>query len=313
MRILVTGGAGFIGSHIADDRVAAGDEVFVLDDLSTGKRTNVPRAARFLECDVRHEKEVRRLFRDVKPDVVSHQAAQTSVAVSTRNPAEDAAVNVIGGLHVLAAALEVGVKRFVFASTGGAIYGEVPDGQAADTAWRERPESPYGCAKLAFEHYLRAEARGRGMAWAVLRYANVYGPRQDPHGEAGVVAIFLNRMLRGESVAINAMHEKGDDGCIRDYVFVADVVRAHAKAVAGAIDGRMANVGTGMGTTTRQLAEALARLCALSVTIEFAERRSGDLRRSVLQPDAEVCSGERVPIGKGLALTAEWFKTLHAV
>src|SRR5688572_14967736 len=170
MRVLVTGGAGFIGSHIVDGLLAAGHEVFVLDDLSTGKRANVPGAASFLECDIRHEKEVRRLIRDVKPEVVSHQAAQTSVVVSTRDPAEDAAVNVVGGLHVLRAAIEARTKRFVFASTGGAIYGEVPEGKLAEVGWREQPASPYGCAKLAFEHYLRAESEAHGMAWAVLRY-----------------------------------------------------------------------------------------------------------------------------------------------
>ncbi|HVZ35762.1 MAG TPA: NAD-dependent epimerase/dehydratase family protein, partial [Polyangiaceae bacterium] len=194
MRILVTGGAGFIGSHIADAALARGHEVLVIDDLSTGKRANVPSGARFVELDIRDGKRLHELIGEFRPQVISHQAAQTSVSVSTREPVRDADINVTGSLQLGDAAVEHGVERLIFASTGGAIYGEVPEGARAKEGDRTTPLSPYACSKLAFETYLTGYfAKERGLKSTVLRYANVYGPRQDPHGEAGVVAIFAQR------------------------------------------------------------------------------------------------------------------------
>ncbi|MBZ0119131.1 MAG: SDR family NAD(P)-dependent oxidoreductase, partial [Sandaracinaceae bacterium] len=226
MRALVTGGAGFIGSHVADALLAAGHEVIVFDDLSTGREGNVPQGARFVRGDLRDEAAVEALFAE-RIDVIAHQAAQTSVSVSVREPLRDAQVNVLGSLVLLEAARKHEVGRIVYASTGGAIYGEVPEGERAREDWPARPLSPYACSKLAFEHYLEAYRREHGLASTILRYANVYGPRQDPHGEAGVVAIFGRRLIDGQALSIHAMRDAGDDGCVRDYVYVGDVVRAN--------------------------------------------------------------------------------------
>ncbi|MFS8582639.1 MAG: NAD-dependent epimerase/dehydratase family protein, partial [Limnochordales bacterium] len=224
MRALVTGGAGFIGSHLADALLERGAQVAVLDSLATGRRENVAPGAEFFEADLRDRDAVLQAVGRFRPTHIFHQAAQASVKVSVDDPLLDAHVNVIGGLHLLEAAREAGVKRFVFASTGGALYGEVPDGRAADEGRPLQPKSPYGAGKAAFELYLDVYRQNFGLSYTVLRYANVYGPRQDPFGEAGVVAIFTSRLLRGEPVTLFARKNPGDDGCVRDYVYVGDVV-----------------------------------------------------------------------------------------
>ncbi len=310
MKILVTGGAGFIGSHVADALIDAGHEVVVIDDLSTGRRENVPAKARFVEGDIRDGALVERLFADARPEVVCHQAAQTSVSVSTREPVRDAEINVIGSVRLLEAARQRGVSRFVFASTGGAIYGEVPDGERATETWPARPLSPYACSKLAFEGYLAAYRREHGLPYTILRYANVYGPRQDPHGEAGVVAIFCQRLAAGEPIRINARREVGDAGCVRDYVSVRDVVRANVLAAAGALDASVVNVGTGRGTTTSELADAIARALCVEAEASHGERRAGDIERSVLEPNAELLrQAAPLSLEEGIAETARFFSS----
>ncbi len=305
MRVVVTGGAGFIGSHVAEALCDRGYEVFVLDDLSTGRRENVPAAATFVEGDVRDEGLVQALFRDVRPDAVSHQAAQTSVARSVAAPGDDAAVNVLGTIAVLEAAHAAGVERFVFASTGGAIYGEVPEGRAAGVDTPTLPASPYGISKLAGEHYVRAAAASLGRT-TILRYANVYGPRQDPHGEAGVVAIFSQRLLAGQAPVIFGRRTPGDGGGVRDYVYVADVVRANLAALAGTLRAPVVHVATGVGTTTAALFQKLAGLCGAAVEPTSAPPRPGDLARSVLVPSPELPAP--TPLDEGLRKTVVWFR-----
>ena len=307
MRVLVTGGAGFIGSHVADGLLAAGHEVAIVDDLSTGRRENVPTRATFYEGDIRDAEIVERIFREQRPEIVNHQAAQTSVSVSTREPLRDASINVLGSLTLLEAGVRHGLSRFVFASTGGAIYGEVPEGERASIHSPAAPLSPYACSKRAVELYLGFYAAEHGQAFTVLRYANVYGPRQDPHGEAGVVAIFTERLLAGQPIQINARREPGDDGCVRDYAHVKDVVAANLAAVAGEMREPIVNVGTGTETTTRALADALARACGADVERTYAARRPGDLERSVLEPGPGL-PPPTVALAEGLADTVAWFR-----
>ena len=308
MRVLVTGGAGFIGSHVADAAIEAGHEVLVVDNLSTGRTENLPPGADFHPIDIRNEQELRELALHFKPDAISHHAAQASVAVSVREPVMDAEVNLIGSLNVADIALECG-SRLIFSSTGGALYGEVPEGQTAGEDWPAQPMSPYACSKASFELYLRAFGETSGLRYTILRYANVYGPRQDPHGEAGVVAIFLQRLLRGEPIQVNARLREGDDGCVRDYVYVRDSVRANLAAFEGALDGRTINIASGVATTTRSLAEQLASLADRPATIDAGAHRPGDLGRSVLDPAVMVSIlGEPTPLGRGLIATTEWFR-----
>lgn len=309
MRILVTGGAGFIGSHIADAALARGHEVCVVDNLATGKRENVPKDARFAEIDIRDTARVDQLVADFRPQLITHQAAQTSVAVSTREPLRDAEVNLLGSLNIANAAIANKVERLVFASTGGAIYGEVPEGTRATETDPTAPLSPYGCSKLAFENYLRYFKHEFGLQYTVLRYANVYGPRQDPHGEAGVVAIFAQRLRDKQPVQVNAKSEVGDDGCIRDYVFVEDVVAANLAAIEGRVKEPVINVGTGEATTTRMLIDGLQVALGAPVEVKAGPRRAGDLQRSVLDNGRFLATvGKPSALGIGLTKTAEWFK-----
>ena len=305
MRVLVTGGAGFIGSHVVDGLVAAGHQVAVLDDLSTGRRENLRDDVAFHEVDLRDRAGVHGVLASFQPEVVSHQAAQTSVAVSAREPVLDAEINVVGSLHLLDGCVEHGVKRVVFASTGGAIYGEVKAPARAQLDWVPKPLSPYACSKLAVERYLDVYRHEHGLGSTVLRYANVYGPRQDPHGEAGVVAIFAERLLKGEPIRINAMREEGDDGCVRDYVFVDDVVKANLAAVAGEVQGTL-HVATGVETRTKDIADALIAALGVECTPGRGPRRAGDLERSVLEPEARF--GTPLGLDEGLEKTAEWFR-----
>ncbi len=309
MRVLITGGAGFIGSHIAEHALARGHEVLVVDDLSSGRRENVPHGATLEVLDVRRVDDVRAVFERFRPEAVTHQAAQASVAVSMREPVRDADVNVLGGLSVLEACRAVGTARFIFASTGGAIYGEVPEGARATEATTPGPLSPYGAAKLALEGYLPTWAHHFGLAPTVLRYANVYGPRQDPHGEAGVVAIFAERALRDEPLRVNARQARGDDGCVRDYVYVRDVARANVAALEGTLGERLLNVGSGAATTTGALARAVCAATGSRSEHVPSDVRAGDLARSVLDPSRyERALGPTTPLEAGLAETLAWFR-----
>ena len=309
MKLLVTGGAGFIGSHIADQALAKGWEVAVVDNLCSGRRENVSDKATFFEIDIRDKEAVDKAFAEFKPTHVSHQAAQASVAVSVREPQFDAEVNVVGSLNILCACVAENVQHIVFASTGGAIYGEVPDGQKAGIDFSPVPISPYACSKFSVEKYLECFRIEHGLNYTILRYANVYGPRQDPHGEAGVVAIFCNRIIAKESIAVNAMKAVGDAGCIRDYVFIKDVAGANIAALEGKINVPILNVGTGEETTTQQLAEVLQDKLDQQIEVTPNVKRAGDIERSLLNVDPLIAMlGPVVGIEDGLAETAKWFK-----
>ncbi len=311
MRVLVTGGAGFIGSHVCAQAESAGHQVLALDDLSNGKRDNVPPGVELAVVDIRDRDALERVFAQFRPDAVSHQAAQASVSVSVREPTLDADINLRGSLEVLEACVRHGCSRFVFASTGGAIYGEVPEGERADIERWPRPETPYAASKLAVEGYLRFY-RDRGVACTSLRYANVYGPRQDPHGEAGVVAIFIQRLLAGRGVQVNAQVDPGDDGCVRDYIYVDDVARINLRALAGELDVDVINVGTGVGTSTRALLSAIVDQLGphLPSPPEVADtpHRDGDVLRSVLAVDPFIeRMGAPRPLAEGIGETVAAF------
>lgn len=309
MRLLITGGAGFIGSNLADQALTAGWNVAVLDNLSSGRRENVPEAAEFFQVDLQDAAAVDQAFASYQPTAVSHQAAQASVAISVREPQTDASINIIGSINVMQACVNHKVGHLVFASTGGAIYGEVPDGTRASISTVPKPLSPYACSKFAVEKYLDCFRHEHGLNSTVLRYANVYGPRQDPHGEAGVVAIFCNRMLANESVSVFARKTVGDPGCVRDYVFIADVVKANMAALQGQIPDRVLNIGTGCETNTLELAEYIRGTLSSSSEIRYGDRRAGDVERSVLDADRLVeLLGPTVTVADGLRITAEWFK-----
>jgi UDP-glucose 4-epimerase len=269
MRAIVSGGAGFIGSHAAEALLARGDEVHVLDDLSKGKPENVPAGAELHEADIRRPDEV---FAAVRPELVLHLAAQADVRTSIERPDYDADVNVLGTLRILEAARRHG-SRLVFSSTGGAIYGECK-GPAAETADRQ-PLAPYGTSKLCGEEYLATWNRLYGTSHVSLRFGNVYGPRQEPHGEAGVVSIFMGLLRDGGTPRIY-----GDGRQTRDYVFVGDVVGAMLAALGR--DGGVFNVGTGVETSVLELYEAIQRVSGIQRDPAFADARLGELQRSVL-------------------------------
>jgi UDP-glucose 4-epimerase len=304
VRVLVTGGAGFIGSHVVEQLLAAGHDVAALDNLSSGKRENLPDAVPLFVTDLRDRDATARVLVDFRPEAVSHQAAQASVSVSMRDPALDAEVNVMGGIHLFDACVAAGVTRVVFASTGGAIYGEVPPGVRATEQSVPAPESPYAIHKLAVEQLLAVYQKHRGLDARILRYANVYGPRQDPHGEAGVVAIFLAAALEGCPLRVNAMREAGDGGCVRDYVYVSDVARMNVLALTGVVTETIANVGTGIPTTTGDLARAIRAVTACDAPLQPAPPRVGDLGMSLLDPSVpEKYLGQLVRIDEGLEST----------
>ncbi len=303
-RILITGGAGFIGSNVADLFLASGWDVAVLDDLSSGKRENVPARARFYPCDVRSGAAAEAILEE-RPEVICHHAAQIDVRKSMADPRFDADVNLGGLLNVMQAAVKAGsVKQVLFASSGGAMYGDTeriptPEDHPA------RPVSHYGAAKSASELYLGVYRAGHGLAAAALRYANVYGPRQDPHGEAGVVAIFCGRLLAGDPCTIY-----GDGSQTRDYVFVGDVARANLLAAEKRLDGAV-NVGTGIETDVNRLHAILARAAGSEARPRYAPARPGEQRRSCIDPSAAAAAlGWRpeVSLEEGLRRTLEWFR-----
>jgi UDP-glucose 4-epimerase len=296
LRAIVTGGAGFIGSHVVEALLVRGDEVLVLDDLSAGKRENVPEGARLVVADLREGLD--KDFDDVRPEVCFHLGAQVDVRVSVERPAHDAAVNVVGTIRVLEAARRH-ETQVVFSSTGGAVYGEC-DGPAAENA-ELRPLAPYGVSKLAGEEYLAAYNRLYGTRHVSLRFGNVYGPRQDPHGEAGVVAIFLGKLAAGERAKIF-----GDGRQTRDYVYAGDVARS-TLAAAGQ-DGGVLNVGTGLETSVLELYELCRRVAGSELEAEQAPARLGELQRSVLdisRAQAELDWQPEVALEDGLRLTWE--------
>jgi UDP-glucose 4-epimerase len=311
-RVLVTGGAGFIGSHVADRFLAAGDRVVIVDNLSSGKRENIPQGAEFHERDI-GSPEAARLVRDGAFDVVAHLAAQIDVRRSVDDPMLDARVNVLGTLNLAEAVRSspgATRTRLVFASTGGALYGDFVTPPSPESSPKD-PDSPYGISKLSVEHYLAYYGRVHGLDSVVLRFGNVYGPRQDPHGEAGVVAIFCRRLLDGRPLTVY-----GDGAQTRDYIYVGDVAGAFVTAARatlpppGRLDDRAFNVGTGVETSVMRLSEVLRRAAGSNGSIEFAPKRAGELARSVLAPEKAVEKlGWRaaMPLERGLAETYAWF------
>ncbi len=308
MKIVVTGGAGFIGSHIADACIAAGHEVVILDDLSRGDRRNLHPKARFYEIDI-NDPDVKQNFQDERPDVLNHHAAQISVSDSVRDPMRDAQVNILGTLNLLGAAAAAGTSKVIFASTGGAMYGEIADAPADEESPRF-PISPYAVSKISAEFYLGYYRRQHGLHYTTLRYANVYGPRQSPHGEAGAVAIFSTMTLSGRAPRLFAARQVGDAGGIRDYVYVGDVVRANLIALEQG-DDDVFNIATATETATADLYRMVARAVEFHDPPEFAPPRPGDLLRSVISSR----KAERIldwrpetSLQEGVRKTAEYFR-----
>ncbi|HNS00054.1 MAG TPA: NAD-dependent epimerase/dehydratase family protein [Planctomycetota bacterium] len=308
MKICITGGAGFIGSHVADAYLALGAEVVVIDDLSTGLRRNVPRGARFVEADIRDRERVAAIFRAERFTHVNHHAAQISVPASVQDPRFDADVNVLGLLVVLEACAKSEVEKFIFISSGGTVYG-VPDRLPCVEDDPLAPASPYGIAKTAGEFYTRFYGSANGLRWTALRYSNVYGPRQNPHGEAGVVAIFCSRIIAGAPVQVFGACAPGDGGCERDYVYVGDVAAANVAALAKG-DGEAFNIGTSTLTRTRALLEALQAAAGRTVPVEERGPRPGDVRANSLDP-SKAARGlgwrPRTTLEAGLELTFRHF------
>ena len=300
--VLVTGGAGFIGSHVSRAYLAQGHRVIIADDLSSHRNELIPPEAEFHQLDIRDSALIE-LFQRVRPDVVSHHAAQVSVQRSVRQPELDASINIVGTANVLEAAATSGVKRFIFASTGGALYGE-PQYHPCDEAHPIEPLSPYAMSKYCAEQYVRYYSRMTGMPSVVLRYANVYGPAQDPHGEAGVVAIFTQRMLSGQQAVINGTGEQA-----RDFVYVGDVVEASMLAMERGDNGTY-NIGTGRGSTVSELYGLLARATSCQQRPLHGEPKPGEIFRITLE-----CSRAERELGwrpvtsleEGVELTVESF------
>ncbi len=308
MKVLVTGGAGFVGSHIVDRLAADGHDVVILDDLSTGDVEHLQPSARFYQMDL-HSPWLDELFRIERPEAVVHQAAQASVRRSVEDPVFDAGVNVLGTAALLQASVHHGVRRFLFASTGGALYGDA-DVTPTPEDYPTLPVSPYGASKLAAEVYLRTFHALHGLSYAALRYANVYGPRQDPHGEAGVVAIFAQRLLSGERARIN-----GDGKQTRDFVFVGDVADANARALTSDAVGSF-NVGTGIETDITTIFQLLKRFTGSKQPEEHGPPLPGEQRRSVVDArkiDRVLGWKPKTNLEAGLDATVRYFREVRPV
>ncbi len=303
MKILVTGGAGFIGSHLVDRLIQEGHDVVVVDNLSTGKRRNLNRSAEFYKLDIQSPR-LERVFRRERPALLMHLAAQMDVRRSVEDPIYDAQVNILGTLNVLEQAVRHGTRKVVFASSGGAIYGEQETFPASE-AHPTHPASPYGISKLSGEQYLAYYQRVSGIQYVSLRYANVYGPRQDPHGEAGVVAIFAQKLLSREQPIIN-----GNGRQTRDFVYVEDVVEANLAAMGKEVQG-IYNVGTGQETSVNDLFRILADMTDPGCKELHGPAKKGEQIRSVVDGSKlrrELGWEPKVSLQEGLARTVEFFR-----
>lgn len=307
-KVLVTGGAGFIGSHVADAFIARGDRVWIVDDLSSGREANIPKQAEFVRASI-NDKAAAELFEKVGGfDIVSHHAAQLDVRKSVEDPRHDARINIDGLLNLTEAAVRTKVRRILFVSSGGVIYGEPEQRPTVETAPKE-PLSPYGVTKLASEYYLNYYAQVHGLEYASLRYSNVYGPRQNPHGEAGVIAIFCDKLVEGAPITIY-----GDGLQTRDYIYVGDVVAANMiladldMPASTNLDQRAFNVGTGVEASVVELAEELMRAAQITVPIRHEPERRGELRHSCLDASRLRATGwePKQTLREGLRITYDF-------
>jgi len=304
MKVLVTGGAGFIGSHVVDAFLAAGHQVCVVDDLSTGKREQVNPAAHFYQVDIRNGEALSQVIAAERPEVIAHEAAKANVRESMEKPLLYADVNVLGSLQLLELARKNGVRKVVYASTGGAVYGE-PEYLPVDEAHPIDPLDPYGASKHHVEHYLRLYERNYGLQYTILRYPNVYGPRQDPLGEAGVVAIFTGMMLTGKHPTINGTGEQ-----LRDYCYVGDIARANLLALTRG-DGGTYNIGTGIGTSVNQIWAALQQATGYQGPRLYGPAKLGEVSQIYLSTDLarrELGWEPTVTLQQGLELTVQYFR-----
>jgi UDP-glucose 4-epimerase len=303
MKILVTGGAGFIGSNVSDALVKDGHEVTVLDNLSTGKEENINPEVKFYNIDLLDMESLELVFREFKPDVVNHHAAQIDVRKSVEDPSFDAETNIIGSINLFECSINYGVRRIIFSSTGGALYGESENLPATEDTPIE-PLSPYGVAKYCVENYLNYFKRLYSIERVILRYANVYGPRQDPLGEAGVVAVFTGKILKGEKPVVY-----GDGNQTRDYIFVEDVVKANVLALEGK-EG-IYNIGTGKETSVNELVEIFSKVLGREIKSEYAPPRKGEASRISLDADMakkELSFVPKYSLEEGIKKTIEWYR-----
>lgn len=307
MKVLLTGGAGFIGSWVGEALIADGNEIFIIDDLSTGKIQNIPKDANFVKADIKDRDRLEKIFEDFKPEVVNHHAAQMNVRNSVEDPIFDAQVNILGTINLLELSIQHEIKKFMFASTGGAIYGEPEDIPCIEDTL-PAPVSPYGISKYAVEQYLNYYKAVHGLSHVVLRYSNVYGPRQNPHGEAGVVAIFCDRIKYGNPCEIF-----GDGKQTRDYVYVEDVARANILSL-NAKDAIL-NIGTAVETSVNDIVSKLRTVTNRDVQVVYSPRRRGEVDRIALEIKR---AGEllgwspHVSLEEGLSRTWEWFSSEQA-
>ncbi len=304
MKVMVTGGAGFIGSHIVDAMLAAGHDVCVVDDLSTGHRENVDARARLYDVDIRDEAALEVVFEQEKPEVISHQAAKANVRESMVRPVLYAEVNILGSLNLLEAARRHAVRKIIYASTGGAVYGEL-EYVPADEAHPINPLDPYGASKHQVEHYLYIYGRHYGLDYTILRYPNVYGPRQDPEGEAGVIAIWTGRMLKGRSTIVYGSGEQE-----RDFVYVGDIARANVLAVDKG-GGEIINLGSSIGTSINEVFGLLQRYTGYTQERAHGPAKQGEVFRSFITHEkAERLLGwlPTVSLSEGLERTVDYFR-----
>ena len=303
MRIIVTGGAGFIGSWVCETYISEGHEVLVIDNLSTGSEDNIPPEAEFVECDVRDCTKLEKAFRQFRPEVVNHHAAQINVRDSIENPSFDAEVNIGGSLNVLRLCVEHKTEKLIFSSTGGALYGE-PESLPADESTPALPLSPYGISKLATENYVRYHSKNHGFRHVILRYANVYGERQNPEGEAGVIGIFCENIINEKPCLIF-----GDGEQTRDYVHVSDVSQANLLAASLKEEGTF-NIGTSVESSVNEIASILGEVTKTEFRIVHEKQRPGEVRRISL--DCSLAAERlgwrpQVALGEGLFRTWNWF------
>jgi len=304
MKIIVTGGAGFIGSHITDILIESGHQVVIIDNLSTGKKSNLNSAATFYEADIRDLANINNIFAIEKPDVLNHQAAHAIVNASINNPRNDAEINVIGSVNLLQACSEFNIKKFIFASSGGAIYGQ-PKTNLCNEQHPIQPLSPYGAAKASIEIYAEVFRHIYGIEYIGLRYGNVFGPRQDPHGEAGVVAIFIQKMLNNQQCMIYGSGKQE-----RDFIFVEDVAKASLLSLSDHPSG-FYNIGTGLGTNVNDIFNILKELTRYSEEAIYESERKGEVFKIALDPSkafVELGWQQETTMENGLKATVEYMK-----